>query len=62
MQLPAKVKESRLRKELDDILTSSKTLGKSYFGAKVEDSGEGEEEEFYPYVSIALTPFVQSNI
>lgn len=58
LKIPSKVKESKLRKELEDILSSKKTLGYSYFGTQEGDTTAGDDEsDIYPYVYTSIAPF-----
>lgn len=54
-QLTPRSKESRLRKELEDIFTSKYAASRRYFsGGATDDIGD---EDYFPYVSLSLVPF-----
>eukprot|EP01053_Blabericola_migrator_P007651 Blabericola_migrator_1__7650@NODE_3904_length_1437_cov_142_446715_g2001_i2_p1_GENE_NODE_3904_length_1437_cov_142_446715_g2001_i2NODE_3904_length_1437_cov_142_446715_g2001_i2_p1_ORF_typecomplete_len186_score34_16VATPase_C/PF03223_15/2e38_NODE_3904_length_1437_cov_142_446715_g2001_i28011358 len=58
VRLPPKVKESRMRRELEELFATKSMLGKSYFGVKDEGVHVGDDDQdFYPYVSLSLIPF-----
>ena len=45
----------KLRSDLLDVFSSSGLFGHSYIDQATSD-GQGEEGEYYPYVSLSFTP------
>eukprot|EP01054_Gregarina_sp_Poly1_P005900 Gregarina_sp_Poly_1__5899@NODE_3106_length_1381_cov_275_700913_g397_i1_p1_GENE_NODE_3106_length_1381_cov_275_700913_g397_i1NODE_3106_length_1381_cov_275_700913_g397_i1_p1_ORF_typecomplete_len359_score61_70VATPase_C/PF03223_15/1_6e83Hkinase_dim/PF02895_14/0_062GSK3_bind/PF05350_12/0_15GSK3_bind/PF05350_12/4_7e03_NODE_3106_length_1381_cov_275_700913_g397_i12101286 len=59
VRLPPKAKESRMRRELEEIFATKSMLGKSYFGVRDEGTGVADDDQdFFPYVSLSLVPFL----
>eukprot|EP01055_Gregarina_sp_Pseudo9_P005266 Gregarina_sp_Pseudo_9__5265@NODE_600_length_2518_cov_96_441710_g566_i0_p1_GENE_NODE_600_length_2518_cov_96_441710_g566_i0NODE_600_length_2518_cov_96_441710_g566_i0_p1_ORF_typecomplete_len393_score89_34VATPase_C/PF03223_15/1_9e87Hkinase_dim/PF02895_14/0_077GSK3_bind/PF05350_12/0_14GSK3_bind/PF05350_12/3_4e03_NODE_600_length_2518_cov_96_441710_g566_i0841262 len=58
VRLPPKAKESRMRRELDEIFATKSMLGKSYFGVREETNVGDDDQDFFPYVSLSLVPFL----
>ncbi|EZG80924.1 putative vacuolar ATP synthase subunit C [Gregarina niphandrodes] len=55
LQLPAKVKEQKLRDIILEIMGTKNIMGKDYF---INDK-QTDDETLYPYIQLSLTPFVQ---
>eukprot|EP01069_Polyplicarium_translucidae_P002750 Polyplicarium_translucidae@DN2120_c0_g1_i2.p1 len=62
LRVPAsQTKEKKLRKELSDVFTAHGVWGTTYVQGTdaAEVSGE-QDEEFFPYVSVSMVPFLQA--
>eukprot|EP01057_Protomagalhaensia_wolfi_P000066 Protomagalhaensia_wolfi_Nauph_80__65@NODE_103_length_3698_cov_187_907078_g77_i0_p4_GENE_NODE_103_length_3698_cov_187_907078_g77_i0NODE_103_length_3698_cov_187_907078_g77_i0_p4_ORF_typecomplete_len169_score29_49VATPase_C/PF03223_15/2_1e36_NODE_103_length_3698_cov_187_907078_g77_i020392545 len=58
VRLPPKAKESRMRRELEELFATKSMLGRSYFGVKEEGHMGDDDQDFFPYVSLSLVPFM----
>lgn len=58
VRLPPKAKESRMRRELEEIFATKSMLGKSYFGVREDNNIGDDDQDFFPYVSLSLVPFL----
>eukprot|EP01068_Selenidium_serpulae_P013935 Selendium_serpulae@DN6028_c0_g1_i10.p1 len=61
IKLKKTTKEKKLRKDLDDVFTTSDSFGNSFIGDEVSGGGEAalldSGGEYYRYVWLSLTPF-----
>eukprot|EP00923_Selenidium_pygospionis_P061075 GHVN01107261.1.p2 GENE.GHVN01107261.1~~GHVN01107261.1.p2 ORF type:complete len:315 (+),score=37.58 GHVN01107261.1:420-1364(+) len=57
IKLKKKTNEKKLRNELDEVFTTKDTFGSSFIGKEGAEGG-GDNEEYYRYVWLSLTPFL----
>lgn len=59
---PTGKNQTKLRSVLSDVFSASGLFGQNYLGDQKAQSGDGgDEEAYYPYVSLNLSPFADKN-